>query len=62
MAGEDFRIFDNVNAHGNMINMLYIIIHLFLRRVVNMVIGVYNTLPDSIQTLDCFRVFKFKLK
>ena len=62
MAGEDFRIFDNVNAHGNMINMLYIIIHLFLRRVVNMGIRVYHTLTDSIKTLDHFMAFKLKVK
>jgi hypothetical protein len=62
MAGEDFRIFDNVNAHRNMINMLCIIIHLFLRRVVNMGIRVYYTLSDIIKTLDHFMAFKLKVK
>jgi hypothetical protein len=34
---------------------------LLKKSVVNMGIRVYNTLPDSIKTLDCFTVFKLKV-
>jgi hypothetical protein len=36
--------------------------HFFKKSVVNMSIKVYNTLPDSINTLNSFKVFKSKLK